>query len=125
MVNVDRILASYRRMLDEVGEDVIVRRYTGSGTDRPKIDVTCSGRVVGYSPDELTGVIQQGDRHIILLAADVTAPTTDSPPQSLTLPIKSSDKIVVRGRELQIISADDSTRRVDGVLIAIEIQARG
>ena len=62
MVNVDRILASYRRMLEEVGEDVTVRRYTGSGTDRPKVDVTCSARVVGYSPDELTGVIQQGDR---------------------------------------------------------------
>ena len=26
-------------MLDQVGEDIIVRRYTGTGTDRPKIDV--------------------------------------------------------------------------------------
>jgi hypothetical protein len=52
-------------------------------------------------------------------------PTTDSPPQTLTLPITSTDKIVLRGKELQIIAVDDSTRRVKGVLIALEIQARG
>jgi hypothetical protein len=112
-------------MLDAVGEDIVVRRYTGTGTNRPKIDVHCSARVVGYAPSELTGVIQQGDRFIILMADDVTVPNTDSPPQSLTLPLLSSDKVVVRGKELQIISADDSSRRVDGVLVAIEIQARG
>lgn len=125
MVSVNSILASYRSTLQQVGEDIIVRRYTGTGTDRPKIDVTCRARVVGYDARELTGTIQQGDRHIILLAEDVSVPTTDSPPQSITLPLKTSDKVVVRGKELQIIAADDSTRRVDGVLIAIEIQARG
>jgi hypothetical protein len=125
MVSVNQIRASYRTMLDQAGEDIVVCRYTGTGTDRPKIDVVCSARVVGYAPRELTGTIQQGDRHIICMADDVTAPNTDSPPQSLTLPLKTSDKVVVRGKELQIIAADDSTRRVDGILIAIEIQARG
>jgi hypothetical protein len=71
------------------------------------------------------GTIQQGDRLIIALADDITQPTTDSPPQALTLPIVTSDKIVLRGKELQIIASDDSTRRVQGVLIALEIQARG
>ena len=78
----------------------------------------CSARVVGYTPRELTGTIQQGDRHIICHGGRCRAPTTDSPPQSLTLPLKTSDKVVVRGKELQIIAADDSTRRVDGILIA-------
>jgi hypothetical protein len=125
MVSVDQIRASYRTLMDQVGEDIVIRRYTGTGTNRPKIDVHCQARVVGYAPSELTGVIQQGDRFIIVLADDVVMPTTDSPPQSLSLPLLSSDKVVVRGKELQIISADDSSRRVQGVLVAIEIQARG
>lgn len=121
----EQLKADYRMMLDNTGEDIIVRRYTGTGTNRPKIDVPVRARVTGFAPRELTGTIQQGDRFIVLLAEDVTVPTTDSPPQTLTLPLSASDKVVVRGKELQVLAADDSTRRVQGVLIAIEIQARG
>lgn len=121
----DQMKADYRLMLNNTGEDIIVRRYTGTGTNRPKIDVSVRARVTGFAPRELVGTIQQGDRFIVLLAEDVTQPTTDSPPQTLTLPLVGSDKVVVRGKELQVLAADDSTRRVQGVLIAIEIQARG
>jgi len=124
-MNPEQIKADYRLHLNEEGELITVRRYTGTGTNRPKIDRTALARVVGYSPQELAGTIQQGDRRLIVLADDVTMPTTDSPPQTLTLPITSTDKIVLRGKELQIIAVDDSTRRVKGVLIALEIQARG
>lgn len=124
-MNVDQIKADYLTHLDDIGEVIIIRRYTGTGTNRPKIDRTVRARVVGYRPQELVGTIVQGDRQIIALAADVTEPTTDSPPQQITLPLLNSDKVVVRGKELQIISVDDSTRRVHGELIALEIQARG
>ena len=33
--------------------------------------------------------------------------------------------LVVRGKELNIEAADDNTRRVQGVLIAYELQVRG
>jgi len=125
MISAEQLKSDYRRLIDEDFEDVIIRRYTGTGTNRPKIDVTVRARVIGYQPFELTGTIQQGDRRAICLAEDVTKPTTDSPPQQLTLPVTPADKIVVRGKELQIIASDDSTRRVQGELIALEIQARG
>jgi hypothetical protein len=122
----NQIKADYRAQLLAVGELVTIRRYTGTGTNRPKIDRTVLARVAGYGPTELVGTIQQGDRRVIALADDITEPTTDSPPQTLTLPITTQDKIVMRdGKELQIIASDDSTRRVQGVLIALEIQARG
>lgn len=121
----EQMKADYQQMLDDGGEDILVRRYTGTGTNRPKIDVHVRARVTGYAARELVGTIQQGDRFVVVLADDVTQPTTDSPPQTLTLPLVPSDKIVVRGKELQIIAADDSTRRYHGVLVAIEMQARG
>ena len=120
-----QIKADYRNQLAATGEIITIRRYTGTGTNRPKIDRTVLARVTGYGPTELVGTIQQGDRRIVCLADDITKPTTDSPPQTLTLPVTSSDKIVLRGKELQIVASDDSTRRVQGELIALEIQARG
>lgn len=118
MVSVPQIKHTYERMLQLVGEVVTLRRYTGTGTNRPRFDAAVRARVEGYRPDALTGTIQQGDRHLIMLADDLFA-------AQFPLPILTSDKVVVRGRELQIIATDDSTRRVQGQLIAIELQARG
>lgn len=125
MFTAEQLRATYLKTIDRIGEDIIVRRYTGTGTNRPKIDVPCRARVTGYAPRELVGTVQQGDRFVLVLAADVTKPTTDSPPQAITLPLTPADKVVIRGKEMQILSADDSTRRVGGDLVAIEIQARG
>ena len=98
---------------------VTVRRYTGSGSVRPKFDVEdCRARVVGYAPHELIGNILQGDRRIILVADDLLG-------KGFSLPLTTNDKIVVRGKELAIIAVDDSTRRVNAVLIAYELQVRG
>lgn len=117
----DQVAAEYRRALQQVGTpvEVIIRRYTGTGSSRPKFDTPgCAGRMVGYGPDQVVGTVQQGDRKIILLADDLNG-------AGLALPITVNDKAVVRGKELQIIAADDSTRRVAGVLIAYELQVRG
>jgi hypothetical protein len=107
--------ASHRAMIDEVGEDVVFRRFTGSGTPRPKTDVTAKARVMGYKPSELVGSIVQGDRRVIAMAEDVSS----------LLPITTNDKLVVRGRELAIKSVDDNTRRIGGTLIALDIQVSG
>lgn len=111
--------ASYRRTMKEAGETVTIRRYTAaSGTPRPSVTKDVTARVTGYAPHELVGSIQQGDRRVIVLADDLAT-------GAVTLPIKKGDKAVVRGRELNIESVDDSTRRVQGVLIALELQVRG
>ncbi|MGD9880458.1 MAG: hypothetical protein AB7F22_10615 [Reyranella sp.] len=112
------VKASYRRAIDQAGEPLTVRRYTGAGASRPRVDVSVRGRVVDYRPDELVGTIQQGDRMIILLVEDLVA-------AQFPMPLRKGDKIVVRGRELNIEDPDDNTRRVAGVLIAYELRARG
>jgi hypothetical protein len=43
---------------------------------------------------------------------------------SVLLPLRTTDKLLVRDRELAIQNVDDDTRRVVGVLIALEIVAR-
>jgi len=108
--------ASYARTLKE---RVTLRRYTGSGTNRPRFDAeNIRARTVGYEPHELVGTIVQGDRKMIVFADDLIA-------KGFALPVTANDKVWMRGKEMAIIAPDDSTRRVDGVLIAIELQVRG
>lgn len=111
-------LSDHRMMLQADGEIVIVRRYTGTGTTRPRFDAEVRGRVTGYQPHELVGSIVQGDRKVIVLAQDLLD-------RQFPLNLVKGDKAVVRGKELNIEAADDSTRRVAGVLIAYVLQVRG
>ncbi|MEO3386009.1 hypothetical protein [Mesorhizobium sp. CAU 1741] len=114
----EQIKADYRRSMDAVGEIVTIRRYTGNGPNRPRFDADVRARVVDYEPDELVGPIVQGDRKLIVLAEDLIA-------AQVPLDLRKGDKVVVRGRELNIEAPDDNTRRVAGVLIAYELQVRG
>lgn len=109
------VTASYRQSLDTL---VTIRRYSGAGINRPRFDAAVQARVTGYAPAELVDGIQQGDRKVIVLADDLLR-------AQFSLPLKRGDKVVLRGAELNIEAADDSTRRVGGELIAIEIRARG
>jgi len=108
----------YARHLFNVGEFVTIRRYTGSGLNRPRFDAKARARVTGYVPSELVGTINQGDRRVICSAEDLVN-------AGFAMPVTATDKIVVHGRELAIVSVDDNTRRLQGELIALEIQARG
>lgn len=111
--------AMYRRQLEQHGETIAIRRYSGTGTGRTHSDKEALARVVGYGPSELVGGITQGDRRVIVLAEDLEG---YSPPFVMT----KSDKIYsARFGELQIIGLDDSTRRIDDVLVAYELQCRG
>jgi len=111
-------LQSYRENMDAVGETIIVRRYTGTGVGRVAHDTNVRARVTGYDQRELVGTIQQGDRRIIMLIEDLTN-------AGFAVPVTPNDKIVLRGVMISIVTVDDSTRRIQGVLIAYEIQARG
>lgn len=113
-----QILATYRRMMGMVGETVLIRRYTGTGANRPRFDAEVTARVTDYEPSELVGTIVQGDRKIIVMAEDLTS-------AQFPTPIKKGDKVVVRGKELNVEAPDDSSRRIQGELIAWELQVRG
>lgn len=110
--------AHYARSLKE---RVTLRRFIAgtTGSNRPRFDAEgVRARTVGYEPHELVGAIVQGDRKMIVYADDLIA-------KGFTLPVTTSDVVLVRGKQLAILAADDSTRRIDGVLIAIELQVRG
>jgi hypothetical protein len=111
----EQVKETYRRMLNQT---ITVRRYTGTGTSRPKYEAEVLARVTGFEPHDLVGLALQGDRRVILLADDLAA--TQFP-----TPLLKGDKVVVRGRELNIEAPDDSTRRVGDVLIAYELRVRG
>src|SRR4051812_49040718 len=112
---VERTKSLYARTLKE---PVVIRRYTGIGPNRPPFDSPTRARVMGYQPHELVGTIQQGDRKAIVFVPDLVE-------SGLALPVTINDKLVVRGRELSIMSSDDNTRRDDNELIALELQVRG
>jgi hypothetical protein len=109
---------SYRENMDAVGETIVLRRYTGTGVGRVPHDTNVRARVAGYSELELVGGIQQGDRRLIVLVEDLEN-------AGFAMPVTPNDKIVLRGTMISILSIDDSTRRIQGELIALEIQARG
>lgn len=111
-------LSTYRRMMELVGETVLIRRYTGTGANRPRFDAEVKARVTEYEPSELVGTIVQGDRKLIVLHEDLVA-------AQFALPIRKGDKAVVRGKELNIEAPNDNSRRINGELIAWEIQVRG
>lgn len=109
--------SSYRSALGEC-EPVLIRRYTGSGANRPKFDASAMAKVSGYQPQELIGGIVQGDIKVIVLVDDLLS-------AQFPLPLKKGDKAIVRSKEMNIEAVDDNTRRVGITLIAYELQVRG
>ncbi|MDP2410358.1 MAG: hypothetical protein Q8M26_08735 [Pseudolabrys sp.] len=116
-MSVASIKASYVRGLGKF-ETVTIRRFTGSGPNRPKFEVDVRARVTGFAPQEMIGGIQQGDRKCILLHDDLVA-------AGLALPITNQDFAVVQGKQHAIRVPDNATRRVEGVTIAYELQIVG
>lgn len=110
--------AAFDRAVARIGEPIRVRRYTGTGAGRAAFEVTVRARVAECRPNELAGNIVQGDRRVILAVADLVR-------AQFPLPVRISDKLVVRGKELAIVALDDETRRLGGRPFALEIIARG
>ncbi len=107
------IKAAYAR---ELKETIIVRRYTGAGTNRPRFDAAVRGKARLYNATELIGTITQGDFEVLLLVDDLIA-------AQFALPITTNDKVVVAGREIGIQAAN--TRKApDGTVCVYDCQAR-
>ncbi len=103
----------YASYIDAEGEMVVIRRL---GT--PQLNASVRAHVTGYKPKELVAGMRQGDRQILLLAADVEA-------AGWSPPLNQTDRVVVRGDQLTMRSLDDSTHRFAGVLLAYETVAGG
>jgi hypothetical protein len=118
-------LDQHRRFIGKIGETILVRRYSGTGPSRSFVEASILARVTGYAPQELVGFIEQGDRKVIAL----NDPSAEVPAGKVSLasllPLTTSDKLVIRSAETAIKAVDDNKRRVAGVLIALEITAKG
>jgi hypothetical protein len=111
MTLVDDTLARYRAALSYRGEVCTIQHNDGSAA------LQVLANVAGYAPQDLTDAIIQGDRKVILLADDLSAAAWPVP--------KKGDRIVISGKQTTVQTVDDMTRRINGVVIAYEIQVRG
>lgn len=111
----DEILASYRSFINDVGETVYVRRFSGTPPSITSQDIAIKARVVDYLPSEIVGPIIQGDRRVIALVDNLSG----------ILPLTTNDALVVRGKEMIIKAVNDNTRRGGGTLIALELRVGG
>jgi hypothetical protein len=122
----EELINQYRRALTDCGEDVAVRRYAGTGMARDVVqEAIARGRVAGLDAEDIVGDIKLSDRKVILLNDPDAAVPDGKVALSTLLPLRTTDKLLVRGRELSIDNVDDDTRRIAGVSIALEIIARG
>lgn len=99
-------------MINENGQDVSIRRFSGTGPSRTKTDTATKGFVRNYGSKELVGSIQQGDQSAVVLVDSLSS----------ILPLRTTDKLLVGSNEYAIQNL--MPRVVGGVLIAIEIHAR-
>ncbi len=119
-------ISALDRGLAARGQDVILRRISGSGPSATSIDVACRAVVRGYRPEELVGGIAQGDSQVILSPSEIRSSgwpdPGGSPPGSVSLPRKG-DKLIVQGRMRTIEAV--APLQVAGELVRIDLQVRG
>ncbi len=115
------IKAAYVRELKEL---VLIRRYSGTGTGKTKIDATCRARVAYAQSSELAGEVKQGDQLVIVYADDVEKHYQTGAPTGLTGPITPDDKCVIGGKVCTIVNPKRKTG-MDGVLAAYALHVRG
>jgi hypothetical protein len=123
------VVASYRRAIGRAGVPVSFERYAGQPPNRVLAssssvtaivrDYAPDGAAVdrmGYGPGRV-GAITEGDRMVIVLAADLAA-------QRYPLPIEKHDKVrrLDNGDLLDITEVDPFKRTLAG---AIELKAAG
>lgn len=114
----DEIRAHYSSFMDEVGETILIRRWYNTGLVRTKFECEVRARSVGETEDAIVGDLHQGMRRLIVLIEDLER-------MQFPLPITTNDYVVIDGKQMAIAKCDDQTRRVQGVLIALELSVRG
>jgi hypothetical protein len=102
------LIADLDAALARVGQDVILRKMNSTTGQ-----LTVRARVRFYKPDEIAGIIQQGDSKVVLSPTGLG--DFGVPPQN--------GYVVVNGTPRRIISPNPIY--VGGTLVRIELQVRG
>lgn len=127
MLEVAQSQADYVAAFKRRCAPILIRRYAGTGAARSvSLQAQVLARVLGYKPDEIVGDVKQGDRRVIALNDPNATVPMGMVPLSDMLPLsKFSDRAVIGGNEVSIEGVDDEVRRLQGTLLALEIQIRG
>jgi hypothetical protein len=83
------------------------------------------GRVLGMGAEEFIGDVVQRTRKVLLLNDPAAMVVPGYLALSDRLPLTESDKLFFREGEVAILDVDDDTRRINGVLVALEIVVKG
>ena len=109
------------------GQNIGLKRITGTGANQVPFSVTVRAWVTNYVPQQLGDEIIQGDTKIVISPTAIEA--TDwpgaQPPGSVgdsRVP-RRGDKVTVQGRDRNIEAA--APFYIDGALVRIELQTRG
>ena len=119
-------LDRYRSALAEIGEDIEIRRYGGIGAARvPVKRAVVRGRVLGMAAEDLVGEAVQRTRKVLLLNDPAAMLAPGCLALADLLPLTANDKLFFREAEVAILDVNDDTRRINGVLVALEIVVKG
>ena len=110
----EAVARQYRAVMAQGGEAVTLSRAGVPNTFGPVLS-----RVTEFRADGQMYDLQQGERILLLLAADVVAAGFPLPFQA------NKDRIAWSGGTLVVKSVDAATRRVAGVTIAFEAKVAG
>ncbi|WP_433762058.1 hypothetical protein [Brucella anthropi] len=102
-------IAKLERQLARHGQNVDLRKMAGGAIKSETKSVRAFVR--GFKPDELVGVIQQGDRNIVLL------------PDAPALALGKGDKIVIAGTVTNIESVE--IVRMADMPVRVNVRVRG
>ena len=105
----------WKSRMSENGESVKLRRPSST---TPVTSQSIRAKFRELSPEELVGGVDQRSRRVLLLAEDVEGSGFPSP-------LRRNDKVLARGKTMNIEDIDDDTIRVAGVLIAYDLRVIG
>lgn len=113
----ERARADWGSALERQGETIEIGRQTGA-TPAVWFWSPCRARVKGYRPDNLAGTAQQGEMVIKAFLPDLID-------GHFSLPVRTTDKVRVRGLVKDINAVDNNTGRVGNTQVYVKIMAVG
>lgn len=111
-------LAALDDALADVGQDITLRRFTG--TQKIPFEVECRAIVRGYAPDELVGGITQQDSLIILSPSEIERKGWPGPRSSSDT--SNYDRRIPRKGDAAVINgAQRNVEAAVGIYVADEL----
>lgn len=110
------LIDALNRALARAGEDVVLRRNTGTPTVPVNTDVTCRAAVRSPTAQELVAGYTQTDSVVILSPSEATA-------ASWPLPVRKGDRVLIQGRFRAVESVNPIF--VAGELVRINLRVLG